>query len=108
MPSAPFLTIDGAPLTLASALRYLHAAGSLASFIGEILRQYVLDQELRDRAADAHPLLVELALDDFRRSHGLGGDDDLREWLELRGQDLAAFRAGVERDVRVERLKQDV
>lgn len=107
-PSIPFLTIDGTPISLAEALRYLQASGHLASFLGEILRQHVLEREIQSRRPVVRPALVDLALADFQATHRLDDDGQLAEWLTLRGQDLAAFRATVERDFQIEMIKQEV
>lgn len=42
-----FLLIENNPLSLAQALTYLQSSGKLQPFIVEILRQYVIDQELQ-------------------------------------------------------------
>ncbi|WP_448597541.1 hypothetical protein [Thermoleptolyngbya sp.] len=48
--SPPFIVINGQQqLSLAQAVQYLQAAGKLDEMIGEILRQFLLDQALRDR-----------------------------------------------------------
>ena len=44
-----FLSIDGIPLETGRILNYLQLSGKLRSFLGEILRQYVLEAELNTR-----------------------------------------------------------
>jgi len=52
---------------LAQALKYLQSSGKLQPFIVEILRQYIIEQELQTRDdLDISPALTEQAVIDFR------------------------------------------
>jgi len=60
MVSQAFLTVDDQPITLARALPYLQTAGKLKPFIADVVRQYVMEQELQTRQdLDVNPALIE-------------------------------------------------
>ena len=47
--SQPFLTVNDDPISLGQSLKYLQASGKLQSFLGEMLRQYVIVHALQSR-----------------------------------------------------------
>jgi hypothetical protein len=104
-----FLVIDGQPLSLARCLRYLQAGDKAAMFVGEILRQHVLERELEKREdIGINPALVALAEADFRAQHQLADQRQLEEWLAANGQDYASFHRDVVTRFKLEKLKYAV
>lgn len=67
MVSQPLLTIDNQPIPLAQALQYLQTSGKLRTFLGDILRQHLIEQELKNRDdLDVNSALIEQAVIDFQ------------------------------------------
>ncbi|NEQ19610.1 MAG: peptidylprolyl isomerase, partial [Microcoleus sp. SIO2G3] len=67
MEISSFLTIDDQPISYGQAVKYLQASGKLGQFIGDILRQYVIEQELQTREdIFISPALTEQTIIDFR------------------------------------------
>lgn len=72
MESSSFLIVDEQSISLKQALIYLQSAGKLGPFVQEILRQYVLEQELKARDnLTINPAMIEQAVIDFRLQHQL-------------------------------------
>src|SRR5919199_4846369 len=109
MVSQPFLTVDDQPIYLAQALQYLQTSGRLKAFIGDILRQYVIERELQTREAlDVNPALIEQAVIDFRLQRQLTDPKVFSEWLQSNGQDYTTFHTSVAFGFKLERLKAQV
>ena len=47
MESSSFLNIDEQPISIGQAVKYLQNSGKLGQFIGDILRQYVIELLVR-------------------------------------------------------------
>ncbi|NET49141.1 MAG: peptidylprolyl isomerase, partial [Merismopedia sp. SIO2A8] len=72
MTSAPFLTIDDQPITIAQAIRYLQMGRKFDGFIAEILRQFVIEREVATRQdLNVNTAVVEQAMVDFRLQNQL-------------------------------------
>jgi parvulin-like peptidyl-prolyl isomerase len=109
MVSQPFLTIDDQPISLAQALQYLQACGRLKAVLGDIVRQHVIEQELKTRDdVDVSPALIEQAVIDFRLQRQLSDPNVFSQWLQSNGQDYASFHASVAFGFRLEQLKVQV
>lgn len=109
MVSQPFLTVDDQPINLAQALQYLQTSGKLKAFIGDILRQYVIERELQTREAlDVNPALIEQAVIDFRLQRQLTDPNVFAEWLQSNGQDYTTFHTSVAFGFKLERLKAQI
>ncbi len=105
----PFLTVDDQSIDLAQALQYLQTSGRLKAFIGDILRQYVIDRELQTHEAlDVNPALIEQAVIDFRLQRQLTDPKVFAEWLQSNGQDYTMFHSSVAFGFKLERLKAQV
>ncbi|HEY9893003.1 MAG TPA: peptidyl-prolyl cis-trans isomerase [Candidatus Sericytochromatia bacterium] len=106
MVSQPFLAVDEQPISLAQALQYLQASGKLTSFIGDILRQYVIEQELQNREdLEISPALTEQAVIDFRLQRQLTDPKVFAEWLASTGKDYTTFHKEVTFSFKQELLK---
>lgn len=109
MVSQPFLTVDHQPISLTTALQYLQTSGRLKAFISDILRQHVIEQELKTREdLDINPALIEQAVIDFRLQRQLSDPKVFAEWLKSNGQDYTTFHSSVAFGFKLERLKAQV
>ena len=106
MVSQPFLTVDDQPISLAQALQYLQNAGKLKGFLGDILRQHILEEELNTRKdLEINPALIEQAVIDFRLQRQLTDPKVFAEWLKSNGQDYTSFHSSVTFGFKLEKLK---
>jgi parvulin-like peptidyl-prolyl isomerase len=106
MESLSFLTINDQPISIEQAVKYLQASGKLAQFIGDILRQYVIEQEILTRQdIDISPALTEQTIIDFRLKNQLTDPQVFQEWLKKHGNDYATFYASVALSFQLEKLK---
>ena len=109
MASEQFLTVDDQPISLAQALKYLQSSGKLQPFIVEILRQYIIEQELQTRDdLDISPALTEQAVIDFRLQRQLSDPKQFQEWLASNGTDYSTFHNQVTFGFKLEKLKAQV
>lgn len=109
MVSQTLLTVNDQPIELAQALQYLQSAGKLKPFIGEILRQYVIEQELQTREdLEISPALTEQAVIDFRLQRQLTDPKVFAEWLASNGKDYGSFHNQIAMSFKLEKLKAQV
>lgn len=109
MTSEPFLTVDDEPITLAQAVRYLQVGRKFDAFIGEILRQFVIDRELRDRDdLQISSAAIEQAVIDFRLERNLTQAQQFQEWLAANGMTYEAFHDQVASGFRLNSLKESL
>ncbi|MBD2101591.1 peptidylprolyl isomerase [Leptolyngbya sp. FACHB-261] len=109
METQPSLIVDEQAISLRQALKYLQAAGKLGPVIGDILRQHVLEQELKARA-DLAPsdTSLEQAVIDFRLEQDLNEPDRFQAWLTDNGLEEAEFRQQIAFDLQLDQLKVQV
>ncbi|AFY32460.1 peptidylprolyl isomerase [Calothrix sp. PCC 7507] len=106
MESLSFLTINDQSISVEQAVKYLQASGKLAHFVGDILRQYVIEQEILTRTdIDITPALTEQTIIDFRLKNQLTDPQVFQEWLKKNGNDYATFYASVALNFQLEKLK---
>jgi len=106
MENNAFLTIDEASLSLRDSLRYLQTSGKLQGFIGDILRQHVLETEVKNREdLDINPAVIEQAVVDFRIQQQLTDPKVFQEWLTRNGLDYTAFHQQIATNFKNEKLK---
>ncbi len=106
MESLSFLTVDDQPLSIDKAVKYLQASGKLAQFIGDILRQHVIEQEIQTRDdIEISPALTEQTIIDFRLKNQLTDPQTFQEWLKNNGTDYATFHSSVAFGFKLEKLK---
>jgi hypothetical protein len=109
MVSQPFLTVDDQPISVAQALQYLQSSGKLQSYIGDILRQHLIEQELQTREdLEISPALTEQAVIDFRLQRQLSDPKDFAQWLASNGRDYDSFHKQVAYGFKLEKLKAQV
>ncbi len=101
-----FLTVDEQSITLRECLKYLQTAGKLQGFLGDILRQYVLEQEIATREdLDINPAVIEQAVIDFRLQQQLTDPKVFQDWLKGNGSDYSIFHSQINSNFKVEKLK---
>jgi parvulin-like peptidyl-prolyl isomerase len=106
MDSKALLIVDDEPLPLRQCLRYLQTAGKLQGFIGDILRQYVLERELETRTdLDVNPAMVEQAVVDFRLQNKLTEPQSFQDWLARNGSTYEVFHKQILGSFKLEKLK---
>ncbi len=109
MESIPFLTIDNESIELTQALKLLRASGGFQRFLGDILRQYLLEKELllqKDIQVDS--FRVDQAIMDFRMQNQLTNPNRFRQWLATNGITYEDFQRQVTFGIKVEKLKTEV
>jgi parvulin-like peptidyl-prolyl isomerase len=96
MTSESFLTIDEQPISIGQVIRYLQANRKLDGFIGEIVRQFVIERELQaHNDLGVSSVLVEQAVIDFRVQQQLLDPQQFQEWLAGNGLTYEAFHAQI-------------
>jgi parvulin-like peptidyl-prolyl isomerase len=106
MENLSFLTVNDQVISIGQAVKYLQASGKLGQFIGDILRQYVMEEEIRNREdIEISPALTEQTIIDFRLKNELTEPQKFQEWLQSNGTDYATFYSSVAFGFKLERLK---
>ncbi|BAY93218.1 MULTISPECIES: peptidylprolyl isomerase [unclassified Tolypothrix] len=106
MESLSFLTVDRQSISIEQAVKYLQASGKLSQFIGDIIRQYVIEQEINTRDdIEINPALTEQTIIDFRLKNQLTDPQIFQEWLKKNGTDYATFHASAAYNFKLEKLK---
>jgi parvulin-like peptidyl-prolyl isomerase len=106
MKDLSFLTIDNQVISIGQAVKYLQASGKLGQFIGDILRQHVMEEEIGNREdIEISPALTEQTIIDFRLKNELTEPQKFQEWLQGNGTDYATFYSSVAFGFKLERLK---
>ena len=104
-----FLTIDEQAISTQQLLNYLRSSGKLGPFIGEVLRQYVIEKELQNNNGKRiDPEKVEQAIIEFRLNNQLSEPDAFHSWLNQNGLDFASFHHQVTSRLEQERLKDQL
>jgi parvulin-like peptidyl-prolyl isomerase len=114
MASESFLTIDEQPISMSQVFRYLQANRKLDGFIGDIVRQFVIERELAASAqsqsgtANLNSAVVEQAVIDFRLQNQLTDPNLFQEWLANNGLTYEAFHNQLSTNFRLKKLREDV
>lgn len=106
MTSPPLLRIGDQPISLAQAIAYLQRGELFDSLVGEVVRQYMLDQALAQQpqlAPDA--IAVGEAVAQFRQQQQLTGSDAFTQWLEGSGLTEAQLQGQIATGLHLEELK---
>ncbi|MBW4468424.1 MAG: peptidylprolyl isomerase [Pegethrix bostrychoides GSE-TBD4-15B] len=106
MVAEPFLYLDEQPVSAGQILNYLQATRKLDAFLGDIVRQYVLERELQD--SSVNPAVVEQAVVDFRLTNQLTEPAQFQDWLTKNGLSYEAFHNQVAGNFKLKKLKEDV
>lgn len=103
------LIVDDQPLPLRQCLKYLQVSGKLQGFIGDILRQYVLERELESRQdLDVNSALIEQAVVDFRLQNKLTEPQAFQDWLARSGSNYETFHSQITGTFKLEKLKAQI
>ncbi|MBE9028341.1 peptidylprolyl isomerase [filamentous cyanobacterium LEGE 11480] len=106
MESKAFLTVDDGELSIRDCLRYLQSGNKLQQFIADVLRQYVLEQELTTREdLEIDDAAVQQAVIDFRIQQDLTDPPAFQEFLKKNGMDAIAFQKQITNNFKLEKLK---
>jgi parvulin-like peptidyl-prolyl isomerase len=106
MTSEAFLTVNEHPITLAQAVRYLQMGRKFDGFIGEILRQFVIEQELTTREdLTISPAMVEQSIIDFRMERQLIDAKTFQEWLTQNNLTYESFHEQVVANFKLRKLR---
>lgn len=109
MDAKALLIVDNQPLPLRQCLKYLQAAGKLQAFVGDILRQYVLERELETRPdLEVSPAVVEQAVVDFRLQQKLTDAKAFQDWLNRNGTNYETFHSQIVNSFKLEKLKAQI
>lgn len=109
MASENFLTIDEQPISLGQVFRYLQANRKLDGFIGDIVRQFVIERELQaQNNFNINSAVVEQAVIDFRLQNQLTDPVQFQEWLANNGLTYEAFHNQLAMNFRLKKLRDDV
>lgn len=110
MTSEPFLTIDDHPISVGQVFRYLQANRKLDSFIGEIVRQFVVERELQELGDNLKvpPGAIEQAIIDFRLQQNLTDPKRFQDWMTSNGTNFETFHKQVATGFKMKQLKEDV
>ncbi|TAF09224.1 MAG: peptidylprolyl isomerase [Nostocales cyanobacterium] len=106
MESLSFFTINDEQIDLSQVVKYLQVSGKLNQFISDVLRQYVIEQELETRNdIDINTSLIEQTIIDFRLKNQLTEPQQFQEWLQNNGTDYGTFNESVTFSFKLEKLK---
>lgn len=107
MESSSFLTVNEQTISLSQVITYLQISGKLANFISDVLRQYVIEEELKNRTdIDNNSGLTEQTIIDFRLKNQLNDQEKFQEWLNSNGTDYQTFHKTISFTFQLEKLKQ--
>ena len=93
--------------------RYLQANRKLDGFIGDIVRQFVIERELQTHAQSQTggaigSAVVEQAVIDFRLQNQLTDPNQFQEWLVNNSLTYEAFHNQLSMNFRLKKLREDV
>lgn len=104
-----FLTVDRQSISVSQAIKYLQSASKLQPFIIEILRQHIIEQEIRLRKdLEINSAVVEQAIIDFRLQKQLNDPQVFAQWLASNGTDYKSFFEQIAFGFKLEKLKAQV
>lgn len=105
METNALLIVDEQPITLNQALKYLQTSGKLSDFIGAILHQHILEQELQaQNQVEVTPEAIEQAILSFRNRHHLAESERFQNWLMQQGMTYEEFCLKTARNLKLNRL----
>jgi parvulin-like peptidyl-prolyl isomerase len=109
MDSKALLIVDEQPLSLRECLQYLQSAGKLQGYVGDILRQHVLEREMATREdLEINPAMVEQAVVDFRIQNQLTDAQLFQDWLTRNGTTYENFHRQIQNSFKLEKLKATI
>jgi hypothetical protein len=109
MTADAFLTIDRDTISWGQALRYLEASEQLGQFIGSVVRQHLLEQELANRPElSVSAAAIEAAIGELQQEQQLSDPALFEQWLAENGLDTESLRERIAFKLKVEQLKLQV
>lgn len=109
MADETFLTIDDQPISIGRVLKYLQANRKLDAFIGDIVRQFVIERELQSQTElQINPAVTEQAIVDFRLQHQLTDANQFQEWLAGNALTYEMFHNQAALSFKLKALKEKV
>lgn len=108
MAAEPFLIVDDQPISTRQVLNYLQSTRKLDAFIGEIVRQFVLERELQSTELNVSPATIEQAVIDFRLNNQLTDAAQFQTWLANNGLTYDAFHSQVAASFKLRKLREQV
>lgn len=109
MESNALLIVNDQSLSLRECLKYLQMAGKLQGFVGDILRQYVLEKEIETRDDLEIPAaMIEQAVVDFRLQNKLTDAQVFQDWLAKNGSNYDLFHRQIRNSFKLEKLKAQI
>ena len=106
MESSSFLTVNDQGIALAEVVKYLQISGKLGNFIGDVLRQHVIVQEINTRTdIEISSALIEQTIIDFRLKNQLTDPQKFQEWLISNSTDYTTFHTSITFSFQLENLK---
>jgi len=106
MTSETFLTIDDIPITVTQVFRYLQANRKLEPFIGDLVRQFVIEREMQQTDLQVSPAAIEQAVIDFRLQQKLVEPQQFETWLKENGTTFEVLYSQIAHNLRLQKLKQ--
>jgi len=104
-----FLSINQESISLTKAFEYLQSSGSLGNYVGEIVRQYILEKELAERPElEMSQEEMEKVVVSFRLEQQLTTSEYFEQWLIANEIDYATFQHQIGMSYRLEKLKATV
>ncbi|NJO80563.1 MAG: peptidylprolyl isomerase [Cyanobacteria bacterium RM1_2_2] len=108
MAAEPFLIIDDQPISATQIINYLQVTRKLDAFIGDIVRQFVIERELQSQEMSVSSAVIEQAVIDFRLNNQLTDSTQFQEWLTNNGLTYEAFHNQVAGSFKMRKLKENV
>lgn len=107
--TTPFLSVNEEPISLSQSLQYLQTAGKLQPMITEILRQYIIDREIKSRSdLEASPAAIEQSIINFRLERNLSDPQAFQQWLESNRMTYESFHAQISDSFKVAKFRVSV
>lgn len=104
-----FLKIDDRSISLQQALRYLKSSGGYQRTLLDIVRQYLLEEELQNREdIQVSNIQIDQALIDFRVQNNLQTPEQFQNWLNENGIPYEEFRTNIVFGFKIEKLKTEI
>lgn len=108
MAAEPFLIVDDQPISTRQVLNYLQATRKLDAFIGEIVRQFVVERELQSAELNINSATIEQAVIDFRLNNQLTDPAQFQTWLANNGLTYEDFHNQVSVSFKLRKLREQV
>ena len=102
-----FLTIDDQPITPQQVINYLQIGRKLEGFIGEIVRQFVIEREINQMPdLQVNTAAIEQSVIDFRLQQQLTDPQRFQQFLAANALTYESFHNQVAMGFKVQKLKE--